>query len=160
MRVRYVIVGALVGVLCTLGATTVFGAKRPTFPGALFAVGTGKKEVSLVTGKKGAGDKDARLGFTAVIDGSQFCWAVVVKNVDGVPAGLHIHKGGPNQNGPIVIPLDPPQNVDPGAKSGCEAIASTLATDMRKHPARYYVNIHSTTFGGGAARGQLFWKTK
>jgi hypothetical protein len=163
MRVRYVLTGALVGILCTLGATSVFGAsaaKQPSFAGAFFAIGTGKKEVSPVTGKKGSGDRDARLGFTAVIDGDQFCWAVVAKNVDGTPAGLHVHKGGPSRNGPIVIPLDPPQDIDPGAKSGCEQIAPALANDMRKHPSRYYVNIHSTTFGGGAARGQLFWKTK
>ena len=158
MRLRYLLVGVVVGVACTAGVTGVFGAVSSG--GALFGNGTGAKEISAVTGKKGAGDKDAREGFTAIIDGTQFCWAIAVKNANGEPAGLHIHKGGPSKNGPIVIPLDPPEQLNPGAKSGCESISSTLANSLRKHANSYYFNLHTSQFGAGALRGQLSWKTK
>jgi hypothetical protein len=158
MRLRYLVLGLVLGMASTAGVTGVFGAVSSG--GALFGNGTGAKEISAVTGKKGAGDRDARAGFTAIIDGTQFCWAIAVKNADGAPAGLHIHRGGPSKNGPIVIPLDPPENLNPGAKSGCESISSSLAKSLREHANRYYFNLHTSQFGGGALRGQLSWKTK
>jgi CHRD domain len=158
MRLRYLILGVVVGAVCTAGVTSVFG--KVSSGGVLFGNGAGAKEISPVTGKKGAGDNDARAGFTAIIDGTQFCWAIAVKNANGEPAGLHIHKGGPSKNGPIVIPLDPPEQLNPGAKSGCESISSALAKDLRKHASHYYFNLHTSQFGAGALRGQLSWKTK
>ena len=141
MKVRYLVVAALVGAACAFGATSVFSAVS-SGGGALFTLGTGKKEVSTTTGKKNAGDRNARAGFTAVIDGDRFCWGIAVKDVDGSPTGAHIHKGGPNVNGPVVIALDPPANVDPGASSGCEDVAADLARAIKKNPHKYYFNIH------------------
>jgi CHRD domain len=160
MKARYLVAAAVVGALCTVVVvSSVSAAKRPTFAGALFANATGKKEVSATTGEKGAGDTNARVGFTAVIDGTQFCWSIAAKNVDGTPSGAHIHRGGPSTNGPIVIPLDPPEDADPGASSGCETITTSLAREIGKNASRFYFNLHSTPgFPGGAARGQLSWK--
>jgi hypothetical protein len=159
MKLRHIILAVLVGALFAFVSSSVLAAKRPTFAGALFANATGKKEVSATTGKKGAGDRNARVGFTAVIDGDQFCWAIAAKNVDGTPSGAHIHKGGPRVNGPVVIPLDPPENADPGASSGCETVDTALLRAIRKNPHKYYFNLHSTpSFPGGAARGQLSFK--
>jgi hypothetical protein len=159
MKVRHIVLAVLVGGLFAFTSGSVLAAKRPTFPGALFANATGKKEISPTTGKKGAGDRDARVGFTAVIDGDQFCWGIAAKNVDGTPSGAHIHKGGPKVNGPIVIALDPPAKADPGASSGCETVDPDLLKAIRKNPHKYYFNIHSTPdFPAGAARGQLSWK--
>ena len=161
MKLRYLVAAALAGVLCTVGVSAVLAAKRPVFSGALFSYATGKKEVSTTTGKKGAGDKNARAGFTAVIDGTSFCWSIAAKNVDGTPSGAHIHRGGPSRNGPIVIPLDPPRDADPGASSGCETITAGLAREIGKNASRFYVNLHSTPgFPGGAVRGQLSWKKR
>ena len=161
MRLRYVLAAVVAVGLCTVGIGSAVGSKRPTFAGVLFANATGAKEVSTETGRKGAGDRDGRAGFTAVIDGGQLCWAIAAKNVDGTPSGAHIHRGRPNENGPVVVPLDPPANADPGASSGCTAIASTLAAALVKNPARYYFNLHSTPrFPGGAVRGQLSWKRR
>jgi CHRD domain-containing protein len=162
MKLRYLVVGVLVGALCAIGVGAALGKsghKRSS--GVLFAYATGKKEVSATTGKKGAGDSDARAGFTAVIDGGQFCWGIAAKNVDGTPSGAHIHRGGPKVNGPIVIPLDAPTSADPGASSGCETVAADLLTEIKQHPRRFYFNIHSTPdFPAGAARGQLSGKRK
>lgn len=161
MKLRYLVGAAVVGVLCTLGVSSVLAAKRPTFAGALFAYATGKKEVSASTRKKGAGDKNARVGFTAVIDGTRFCWSIAAKDLDGTPSGAHIHRGGPSTNGPIVIPLDPPEDADPGASSGCRTISTSLAEAIGKNASRFYFNLHSTPgFPSGAARGQLSWKQR
>lgn len=159
MQVRYLVVAAAIGALCAFTVSSAIGAKRPTFPGVLFTSATGKKEVSPTTGKKGVGDRNGRAGFTAVFDEGQVCWAIAAKNVDGTPSGAHIHKGGPKVNGPIVVGLTPPDDADPGASSGCQAIAEDLAKDIKQHPHRYYFNLHSTPqVPAGAVRGQLSWR--
>jgi hypothetical protein len=162
MKFRYLVVAALLGALCAFGVTVALGAsKKRGSPGALYAFATGKKEVSPTTGKKGAGDRNGRAGFTTVIDGTEFCWGIAAKNVDGTPSGAHIHKGRRSRNGPIVIALDPPASIDPGASSGCETIDSDLARAIKKNPGKYYFNLHSTPdFPNGAVRGQLFGKRR
>ena len=155
MRIRYLAAAALVGALCAVAVTVAIGASSSN-PGTLFAVGLGKKEVSPTTGEKGAGDRNGRAGFTAVIDGTEFCWGYAAKNVNGTPSGAHIHRGGPDRNGPVVIPLDAATSFDPGAASGCETITSELAGKIRRNPAKYYFNLHTTgqTYFGDM-RGQL-----
>ena len=151
---------ALIAAVLTLSVGAVAIAKKKSNGkpgnGTLFATLLGKKEVSPTTGKKGAGDKDGRAGFTAVIDGTDFCWGYAAKNVDGTPSGAHIHKGRPSVNGPVVIPLDTPSSADPGSASGCETISEELAKAINKNPRKYYFNLHTTPdFASGAVRGQL-----
>lgn len=161
MRLRFVVATGVALALCAFGISTAIGAKRPVFSGVLVATATGKNEVSTTTGKKNAGDGNARAGFTAVIDETQLCWAIVAKNVDGTPSGAHIHKGAPSVNGPVVVPLVPPDSGDPGTSSGCQTVTAALAAAIAKNPSKYYFNLHSTpSFPGGAVRGQLSWKTK
>lgn len=125
----------------------------------LFAVLTGRKEVD-VEGNRGVGDPDGRGSFTAIIDGSQLCFGITVKNLD-TPIAAHIHKGRPNQAGSVVVPLTPhPATGDPGASSGCVAIAPELAKAILKHPHKYYTNVHTGPFPGGAVRGQLFGRQR
>jgi hypothetical protein len=126
---------------------------------ALFAVLTGRKEVS-PTGERGAGDLDGRGSFSATVDGEQLCFGVTVKNIDA-PIAMHIHKGRRNVAGSVVVPLEPiPESGDPGASSGCVDIATDLATAILKNPHKYYVNVHTAPFAGGAVRGQLFTKSR
>jgi hypothetical protein len=157
MKVRYLLVAALLGAALAVTATIAIGQNRPRNPGTLFATMLGKKEISAVTGRKGAGDLNGRGGATAVIKGDQFCWGIAVKNI-GAPVGAHVHRARRNKNGPIVIPLDPPSSGDAGASSGCETISSDLAGKIRRHPSRYYFNVHTTQFPNGAIRGQIFGK--
>jgi hypothetical protein len=42
-----------------------------------------------------------------------------------------------------------------GTSSGCADIDKALAADMLVNPQGYYVNVHTTSFPAGAARGQL-----
>jgi len=153
-------IAAVAVVPLAIGIGSATGAKKTSsFAGVLTANATGKKEVSATTGKKNAGDPDGRAGFTAVIDGTQLCWAIVAKNVDGTPSGAHIHKAMPNENGPVVVPLTPPASIDPGASSGCATIPAELAAALAKNPSKYYFNLHSTpNYGGGAVRGQLSFR--
>ena len=123
----------------------------------LFASMSGRKEVD-ANGNRRAGDPDGRGSFTAIVKGTQLCFGMTVKNVDQ-PIAAHIHKGRPDQAGPIVVPLTQPATGDPGASSGCVTVDPTLAAAILKNPHRYYVNIHTTAFPGGAVRGQLFRKS-
>jgi hypothetical protein len=154
MRFRFL--GAAVAAVATvaLGVGVAVGAKSGGHDGVLSADMNGKKEVSAQTGKKGAGDPDGAGGFTAVIDGTQFCYGITVKNISP-PTAAHIHIGQPNEAGPVVIPLTPPSSGDPGASSGCTSIAPDLAAAIAKNPHKYYVNVHTADFPGGAVRGQL-----
>jgi hypothetical protein len=127
----------------------------------LFAVLTGRKEVS-PEGNRGAGDPNGRGSFSAVVDGSELCFGITVKNID-TPVAAHIHKGRPNQAGSIVLSLSPPavfSGGDPGTASACVPIASDLARAILKNPHRYYTNVHTAAFPSGAVRGQLFAKQR
>jgi hypothetical protein len=125
---------------------------------ALFAALDGRNELDPVTLKKGAGDPDGRGSATVLIDGTTVCWGITVTNISQ-PIAAHIHRGKRHQNGPVVVPLFPPlpTSGDPGASSGCtENVDAALARDIQRHPRRYYVNVHTADFPGGAVRGQLF----
>lgn len=124
---------------------------------ALFAVLTGRKEVD-ATGQRGVGDLDGRGSFTAIVNGDQLCFGITVKHI-GDPVAAHIHKAKPSLAGPVVVPLTQPSHGDPGASSGCVTVDAALARAILKHPHRYYANVHTTAFPGGAVRGQLFGKS-
>ena len=91
--------------------------------------------------------------------GNQLCFGITVKKIDH-PILAHIHRGRPNQNGPIVVPLTPPSSGDPGASSGCVTVDPALARAILSHPHRYYANVHTTAFPNGAVRGQLFARSR
>jgi len=165
MRTRMFLALAAIAVAATLlagaavagygGAETRTGANAAgaAKPKALFAVLSGRKEVD-DEGRRGAGDPDGRGSFTATVDDGQLCFGITVANLDQ-PVGAHIHKARPNRNGEIVVELTPPADGDPGASSGCVAVAADLARAILKNPHKYYVNVHTAAFPDGAARGQL-----
>jgi hypothetical protein len=152
MRKRWLIAALALCAVLVLALPTVANARlRP-----LFAVLSGANEITNPPNvKKGVGDPDGGGSFTAVIDGRELCFGIAVKDIED-PMAAHIHKGGKNKNGPVVIPLQHPENGDPGSSSGCVTIKAKLARAIRRHPGRYYVNIHNADYPDGAARGQLF----
>ena len=88
-------------------------------------------------------------------------------DVERTATGLHIHSGGPTVAGPVVINtgLTAASNVvvkagadvvrRPAQVDGTNAAALAALRGMFTDPGNYYVNIHTTDFGGGIMRGQL-----
>jgi CHRD domain len=143
--------------LLTAAAVTVIlvlpsAAFAPRNP--LFAALNGKNEISK-DGSKNAGDRDGAGSFSAVIKGNQLCYGLAVRDIAN-PVAAHIHRGLPNKNGPIVVPLTQPNAGDPGHSSNCTMVGNQLISQIRKHPGRFYVNVHTSDFPDGAIRGQLF----
>ena len=121
----------------------------------LFAFLSGRNEVG-ATGEQAEGDLNGRGSFSATLDGGQLCFGLTVRNID-TPIAMHIHKGRAGKAGNVVLPLTPePDAGDPGASSGCVDIPAALATSIFTSPGKYYVNVHTQPFAGGAVRGQLF----
>jgi CHRD domain len=135
----------------TSGPAAHSAAKRGS---ALVAVLNGANELDPATLKRGAGDPNGRGSATILIDGTHVCFGIVVTRLVD-PLAAHIHKGKRRQNGSIVVPLTQPTAGSPGASSGCVDAPAAVTRDIRRHPARYYVNVHTRQFGGGAIRGQL-----
>ena len=121
-----------------------------------FAVLLGAREVSATTGKKGAGDTNGKGSFTLIrASDHTLCYGLTVTGVDA-PVAAHIHRGKRNKNGGIVVTLGTPDG-GTGSSSGClDGFSTSLTGEISKHPERFYVNVHTSAFPGGAVRGQLF----
>jgi hypothetical protein len=153
------------GIVVALVALSGFSAMVATAPGkpgknkvaspawGVQAGMSGKREIS-PTGKKRAGDPDGFGVFAATVQNDQFCFGITVGALDA-PVAAHIHAAKRGKNGAIVIPLTAPTEGAPGASSGCVTVDATLLAAIRKHPNRYYANVHTTAYPAGAIRGQL-----
>ncbi|MEA2142043.1 MAG: hypothetical protein QOI64_473 [Solirubrobacteraceae bacterium] len=129
--------------------------------GATMAVGQGSSDDSLhaaltASGEKPAGDTNGKGSAGVVVDGRRVCLAVAVTDLSTV-AAFHIHKGARGVSGPVVV--DPKY---PGGGNGsaltlgrCVTVDQALASDIKRNPANYYVNVHTSQFAAGAIRGQL-----
>lgn len=139
--VSFILGGLILSVLLSMPAFS--GSTR----GPLFASPIGRAEIP-------DADPDGTGGFTAIIDGDQFCYGLTVTNLDQ-PVGAHIHRGNAGENGPVVIPLTPPSNGDPGVSSACVTANTALLAEILQKPSQFYVNVHTEAFPGGAIRDQL-----
>ena len=60
------------------------------------------------------------------------CYGLTIKNTDR-PIAAHIHRGRKHENGPIVIPLTPPNGGNPGHSSACvSGIDPALLVGLRR----------------------------
>jgi hypothetical protein len=121
-----------------------------------FAVLAGGNEVG-PAGQASAGDPDGFGSATITIpNAGTLCFATLVTGID-TPVGAHVHRALPGRNGPIVVPLTPPVNGNPGTSSGCVAnLDPALLAAIQQSPGAFYVNVHTVEFPAGALRGQLF----
>jgi len=156
IRKRYFAVAVGVAIASALAFSASVGAVG-SGDRAIFAVMTGAKEVD-VNGEH-HGDPNGRGSFSATLDGRQLCYGIEVKNINN-PVAAHIHRGGPDVAGPVVQPLMQPATGDPGASSACVRISRRLARGLRRHPGRFYVNVHTADLPNGAIRGQLFARSR
>lgn len=74
--------------------------------------------------------------------------------------GAHLHVGGLDENGPVVVVFDTPDD-ETGESSGCytefEDGLDPVETlqEVEEDPEGWYVNVHSGAFPMGVVRGQL-----
>ena len=81
----------------------------------------------------------------------EVCWDISVTRLTSPVILAHIHQGGAGVNGPVVVDFMEPAN----GLSGCVTADAGLIKQIRRHPADYYVNVHTTMFPAGEIRGQL-----
>ena len=83
----------------------------------------------------------------------RICWSLTVTGLTDVTAA-HIHY----LNGPlatqIAVPLALPTPFT-GSATGCATALRALVKQILVHPENFYVNVHTTTYPGGAISGTL-----
>ena len=156
MRRRRMLLGAIAAAGLVLGVATQVVAQGGGDNKAFFAVMTGAKEVRA---GESAGDSDGRGSFSATLDGRTLCYGIQVKNI-GNPVAAHIHTGGPEVRGEVVVPLKQPAKGDPGASAACVKVSRSRADSLNANPGSFYVNVHTATLPNGAVRGQLFARSR
>jgi hypothetical protein len=114
---------------------------------------TGEKEVP------GPGDPDGSGRATVELFSGGVCYELEFEDVEGANAA-HIHLGLRDEAGPVIVTLfDEESAPTDGSSSGFLEIPSeiprALSLELREHPGRYYVNVHSEKYPDGAIRGQL-----
>ena len=116
---------------------------------------SGAEEVNPLTGALGAGDPDGSGLATLTVNPGQeeVCYELSVEGITLPSIGAHIHVGDAGENGPVVVPLNPPDAS--GVSSGCAQVPRELSLAIIQNPENYYVNVHTTDFPNGALRGQL-----
>jgi hypothetical protein len=138
---RLTLLAALILAIVLFAAVPVVAATRATLEASL----TGEKEVP------GPGDPNGWGEAEVTVYKARVCYELEVKRIK--PAtDAHIHWGGPNVAGPVVVTLKAPTD---GSSEGCTAISKQLSKKLREHPSRYYVNVHNDPYPEGAIRGQL-----
>lgn len=132
-----------------VAAVTIALAAQKTEHGGkpLMATLTGAAEVP------GPGDADGGGTFKATFNPGQhqICYELTVTNI-AAPTAAHIHTGGKNVAGPVLVTLKTP--VDGSAKD-CVDVDREKVKTLMKDPGNFYINVHNAEFPGGAVRGQI-----
>lgn len=138
-----VLAAALIGTLaCTSAA---LAAPEKATGVTLMASLSGSTEVPSPGDADGAGAFNARLN----VGQGQLCYTLTSSKI-GTLTMAHIHAGASGVAGPPVATLQanaPSQT--------CMTIDKDVAQKLVSEPDKYYVNIHTSDFPGGAIRGQL-----
>lgn len=142
-RVRPLAVAALAAAALTAAAGPAV-AKPPSTPA-----------IPLNTQQETTGSNTGASGFFSYeVEGTMFCYTIVVNGLSANAVAAHIHVGPRNVAGPIVIPLSVP-SARSFSTSGCTTANADLLAAVQANPKAYYVNVHTPTFPGGEVRGQL-----
>jgi CHRD domain len=99
-----------------------------------------------------AGCSDRPQRIIAFHGDSIVCWRFAHLHGFTSATFAHIHSGSQWQSGHIVVTLSTGPRLH---HQGCVTVSPALTKAIWSAPSRYYVNIHSTRYPGGAVRGQL-----
>jgi CHRD domain-containing protein len=113
----------------------------------LVATLDGKAEVP------GPGDADGNGEFSGWFDAAKgrVCYTLGVGSLAS-PTMAHIHRGGAQTAGPVVIALANPIH---DIADTCAPVDKSVINEIVANPAGFYVNVHTTAHPGGAIRAQL-----
>jgi hypothetical protein len=103
----------------------------------------------------GPGDPDGSGTATLRLNPGQgkVCFVLTAAKITLPAAAAHIHPGAAGVAGGVLVGLAPPDAA--GIAGGCVSAPRATIKAILKDPAGYYVNVHTSDFGGGAIRGQL-----
>jgi len=126
--------------------------------GPLSALLDSDQEIPAADGKPTADPEGQATAFVRVqnkkVDFS-FRWSGIQ-----APNNLHLHEGLVGTNGPVAVPLFPAVTALPetftGIAGSVSGISPELTDKIENTPNKFYANIHTAEFPGGAVRGQLF----
>lgn len=114
-----------------------------------------RADLSGATGAQTAGDPDGR--GTAVLDvlpgTSELCLTLASSDIAPVTS-VHLHAGAVGDSSPELASFTEPTAESPAA---CVTVSDQLIQEIRREPANYHVDVHTTEFPDGALRGQLTW---
>ncbi len=97
-------------------------------------------------GGGGSGTGSATLTFD---DGTnELTWSLSYSGLSGTVTAAHFHFGAPGVNGPVRVGIGTANPSNSSATLTAGQASELLAGD-------WYINVHSTTFGGGEIRGQV-----
>jgi hypothetical protein len=127
-----------------------YGGGKSTY---LFAALNGANEVP---GPAPVGDKDGKAFAFVKVKGNRITYGFSWKGITAPTLG-HIHQGAAGVNGPVKVTLfGTPMPGTATAAVGAASIEDpALAKQLTSDPKGFYLNLHTTEFGGGAVRGQL-----
>ena len=105
------------------------------------------------------GPAKARGTFTVEFRRGQACYRMSVRGLGAKPVAAHIHQGAAGVNGPIRIDLKIGaktfKGTSPRVAQKCVPAKASVVSAIRRNPAGWYANVHTSKNPGGAARGQL-----
>jgi hypothetical protein len=105
----------------------------------------------------GPGDANAAgFGFVFTTDTpGQLCAGMVIFGFGAAPTAAHIHDGDAGVSGPVLVPLTTPSSGDFSESIGCYTVGDATVSAVKTDPTGYYLNVHTSQYPNGAARGQL-----
>jgi hypothetical protein len=110
---------------------------------------TGAKEVAPITGdQNGSGSATFEIKSNGEICAT---FAQPTLTPESIILNIHIHRGGPAENGPVVVDFS--QFLP--ALSGCTSASPAVLDEIRGNPSGFYANLHTDKFDRGAIRDQL-----
>jgi len=119
--------------------------------GQIAATSSTTNDLSLNLDGLGFGDLDGSGTATFTFyPGGDICFAITAENIAEVTVA-HIHIGGENDQGGVLVDLEIPANGLNGCVSSTDAAIEAITAD----PTGHYVNLHNAEFRAGAIRGQL-----